>query len=300
MKRTQFLLFATLHLSAVAVPVCFSQDSGSSAGVSDVHLIETKGLRISIEPKVEDPAADEEKTEWIPHPENLYARFEALEAVLKVGDASDRVRELQASLNRALRGKKIDLGELVYVGAALGPDSDGTDSKSDQQKVRLVYSKDRQKAFVVRGNWTPVDVSFPNEKKDDLRLTKAVQMPEGSRGEPLKVDGVYGQHTEAAVALFQWQQRLPVTGRVDVVTLDKLEPMIPTNPLLAVIMNWIDEPGIGVFKVGSDEDDYPYWVKTCTAPDHDTDHLSGRCCRVSIRAHGSELDAFSRTLVVHS
>lgn len=270
MKQTIFTLFVTLLLTVGTSSICYSQNADSSADKSEPYVIKTQGLEISIEPKGDpDPTVEEENLASIPTPANLYARFEELEAVLSVGDANDRVRELQASLNRALRGETIELRELVYVSDALGPRSDGSDTASDrQQKIRKVYSKDSQKAFVIRGNWRPLDESGPigfDQNEDLLRLTTAVKMPDEELGEPIKVDGVYGQHTEAAVALFQWQHRLPVTGRVDVVTLDKLEPMIPTNPLLAVIMNWIDEPGIGAFKVKRTHDDYPYWVKTCTS-----------------------------------
>ena len=197
---------------------------------------------------------------------NLFSKDEYEEAPLHLGDADDRVRELQASLNRELRNKTIYLGEPgIYVGPAVGAESsDAADSISGKRKVRIVYSKERNKAFVVRGNWTPYfatpdDIDFTDKGK--LYKAQYVVMPP----EPLKVDGVYGQHTEAAVALFQWQQRLPVSGTVDVVTLDKLEPMVPTSPLLAVIMDWISETSIGPINLTKENDNYAYWVKTCTS-----------------------------------
>ena len=41
--------------------------------------------------------------------------------------------------------------------------------------------------------------------------------------------------------------------------------MVPTNPLLAVIMQWVGHAGIGPFMLRPDDDNYPYWVKTCTS-----------------------------------
>ena len=64
------------------------------------------------------------------------------------------------------------------------------------------------------------------------------------RGEPLKIDGIYGQQTYATVLMFQFCNKLQETGTVDVVTLDKLEPMVPYvkwNSLLALVMKRVQE-----------------------------------------------------------
>lgn len=254
MKRAIFLSFATLILSAVAGSVSFSQDLNPPPDLTELT-----------------DAATPPPQAYIPHPPDLYQKFTRLkegEAPLQLGDANDRVRELQASLNRELRNEDIKLGQSVRVGDALGPDSPEENVKN---KVRIVLSEKRKKAFIVRGNWTPLEqpeidgpktkIAFLGEHKHELALAQWVRMPD----EPIKVDGVYGQHTEAAVALFQWQHGLPVTGIVDVVTLDKLEPMVPTNPLLAVAMDWIGNAGMGPFKLDAADDNHPYWVKTCTS-----------------------------------
>ena len=218
-------------------------------------------------------AVEDSRKARIQQPTDLYKYFEKVEhgeAPLQLGDASDRVRELQASLNRELCNESIYLGESgVYVGNAVGADDPDRATGLLKRKVRIVYSEDRLRAFVVRGNWIPLDstqqeIKFGDDRSEnELALTHWVRMPP----EPLKVDGVYGQHTEAAVALFQWQQRLPVSGTVDVVTLDKLEPMVPTSPLLAATMGWVSEARLGPFNLGEDkgEDNYAYWVKTCTS-----------------------------------
>ena len=56
---------------------------------------------------------------------------------------------------------------------------------------------------------------------------------------PLKVDGIFGRRTFAAVYLFQEEEGLPPTGEIDALTLDRLEPLIPSNPILGALMNWV-------------------------------------------------------------
>ena len=198
-------------------------------------------------------------------PGDLEAKFVKLEnPLLKLGDASKRVRELQLSLNRELGGqggqRVIELGRPVRVGPAKGPLPD----KSG--KTRAVYVSRWDKAFYVHGDWEPCDGKGIKLEADNdsWKETSHFVLPD----RPLKVDGVYGQHTYAAVILFQMVQGLPITGEVDVVTLDKLEPMIPTNRCLAAVMERVGRvfEAERVRNVFNKEDDgYPLWVKRCTA-----------------------------------
>ncbi len=194
-------------------------------------------------------------------PEDLNSKFETLEnPPLALGSTGDRVRELQATLNAVLGGRPIQLGVPILVGPA-GPSS----AKDPNRQVRIVYIPRRDKALQIRGDWVPSQgakedsltaIVFPNEDDNyDLQLAPWLELPD----QPLKVDGVYGQHTQAAVALFQIDQSLPITGEVDPVTLDKLEPLVPANPLLAAIMGWFGS------LFASENDNYPVLVKTCTS-----------------------------------
>jgi miniconductance mechanosensitive channel len=61
--------------------------------------------------------------------------------------------------------------------------------------------------------------------------------------------------------MFQLKMNLQITGEVDAVTLDKLEPMTPNNPLLAKVMRWVTESGFFEDK----EEDYPLKVKRATS-----------------------------------
>lgn len=145
-----------------------------------------------------------------------------LGAILKPGDTGDLIREVQASLNRELWNQ-----------------SDGEKGKicmpRDTYKVRMAGSV--PKLLIIRSGIElnlrdlPDDHWVANEEENSLQLPKT----------PLKVDGIYGQQTYAAVLVFQVLVKLQQTGTVDVVTLDKLEPMIPPKKFLAIVMSWVDE-----------------------------------------------------------
>lgn len=194
-------------------------------------------------------------------PSDLDKKFDHLDkdkAPLTLGDASDRVRELQLTLNAKLGGRDslIRLATPVGIGPARGTSRD--DPKS---QVRIVWIPEWDRAFHIRGDWIPYDesgqpIEWPDTAQStDFQPVHFLKLPD----DPLKVDGVFGQHTQAAVMLFQLEHSLLVTGDVDAVTLDKLEPLLPTNPLLATIMGWVSH----IFD--PENDSYPYLVKTSTA-----------------------------------
>ena len=65
--------------------------------------------------------------------------------------------------------------------------------------------------------------------------------------------------TFAAVLLFQISEGLYPTGEVDAVTLDRLEPLVPPNYLLAKVMEFPSRMW------ENDSDSYAWWVKQSTA-----------------------------------
>jgi miniconductance mechanosensitive channel len=191
-------------------------------------------------------------------PSELHDKFESMpDPPLVMGDTGNRVKELQATLNKILRGQPpIELRHPIMVGPAL-PESAGNDLRNKQ---RLAWSMHRNKAFQLRGDWIPLDQNGKDPTDgagDDLVEVFFLDLPNDE--DPLKVDGIFGQHTKAAVALFQHQQNLPITGDVDSVTLDKLEPLVPTNPLLAFTMSKV-KPFFS-----EQNEYYPNLVKTCTS-----------------------------------
>lgn len=127
----------------------------------------------------------------------------------------------------------IELGHPIAVG---GVKPEGLTGKQVKNGYRLAFSGHRNKAFQMRGDWLPVrsraGEPFPDDGGSAPIVVDYLKLPES----PLKVDGIFGQQTKAAVALFQHDNHITVSGEVDALTLDKLEPLIPSNPLLAVIM----------------------------------------------------------------
>lgn len=175
---------------------------------------------------------------------------------MKIGATGDRVRELQATLNEVLGGQDIKFeSRPIYIGKPNGT------STTLRDKVQKVWAPKRRIATQIKGDWVPVGDKSGDDKSDDeqLRRVTALRLPK----DPLTVDGVYGQHTQAAVMLFQLKNRLPVTGEVDAVTLDKLEPMIPTKPLLAMIMRLTQNHTV-LYGLES-YDNYPMLVKASTS-----------------------------------
>jgi miniconductance mechanosensitive channel len=190
---------------------------------------------------------------------DLHDKFETMkDPLLTMGDTGDRVRELQATLNMKLGGQPpIMLMHPLLVSRSKGPP--GSEGKPTKQH-RLAYSEHRDVAFQIRGDWTPVDkdgVPLKYAEGVDHLEVRFLKLPQGDN--PLKLDGIFGQHTKVAVALFQHQQGLPVSGDVDAVTLDKLEPLVPTNPILSFTMSRVKP----VFDPNQDYN--PRLVKTFTS-----------------------------------
>lgn len=204
-------------------------------------------------PKTQASATDGEIT----RSQRLKRKFEyAKEVRLEIGAANDHVHELQASLNLHFKkheDRKIELANPIEVGPPLGLGN----LDEPEKKSRLIYNVEYDKAFQIGGDWEPCDEKGKPLKSDELIKTRYLKAPE----KVLVVDGVYGQKTRATVAVFQMQHGLPVTGRLDVVTLDKLEPMVPRNRLLAVIMNWVRESLLPEHRM---KQVWVYRVKTCT------------------------------------
>ena len=190
---------------------------------------------------------------------------------ISLGKTGDRVRELQATLNKRLIEYQqrqpdhyIRFKKSVGIGT-LQPQREF--ERDPKQRVRVVFDpKSQFKAFQIRGDWRPTDKDgkliepIPDPESDDpdaYAEAWGIRLPELPEV-PLKVDGVYGQRTYAAVMLFQKIQNLPTSGEVDAVTLDKLEPMVPTNRMLSAIMNWVT----GDFEYKSPPDNYAWVVKT--------------------------------------
>ena len=143
-----------------------------------------------------------------------------LGTVLKPGDAGDRVREVQATLNRKLH-ELSDLGRISL--------------RQDNYRVRM--DGPVAKLLILRSG---IELNLRDVPPNQWRAypsENSLELP----AEPLKVDGIYGQQTYAAVLLFQVLTHLQETGTVDVVTLDKLEPMIPSPRLLAWVMRLVEE-----------------------------------------------------------
>ena len=152
-----------------------------------------------------------------------------------------------------LRDKIVPLEHPLLIGPAL-PAS----TLVKKEKLRVGYSPFRELAFQIRGDWEPCDERGVPLREDPGRPYAVVHYLKLPAETPLSMDGIYGQHTQAAVALFQHLRHLRVTGDVDAVTLDKLEPLIPTNPILAFTMSRIRN----VFRYS---EDYAYLVKTFTS-----------------------------------
>jgi miniconductance mechanosensitive channel len=160
-------------------------------------------------------------------------RILTIPALIRIGSAGDQVRELQASLNEQLSSRIIALPP----GSEVGPILDSANAEITFRVRKLLLNDGRD--LRIRADWKPCDqlgIFIDEELLPGLPDgPKYLSLPPEK---PLKVDGVYGQHTYAAVLLFQLQMNLQPTGEVDAVTLDKLEPMIPSSWLLAGMMKW--------------------------------------------------------------
>jgi miniconductance mechanosensitive channel len=198
-------------------------------------------------------------------------------AVLVQNDAGERVAELQLSLNRFLGSHADNLLEIS--GIEVGPITGAPGHKIREARIQIKNGEYVE--FAIYGDWTPLDwdeateelksVTYENgwSHPDILRLEHIPPPQKGLPFRGLPVDTTFGQHTRTAVILFQFAHSLPITGEVDVVTLDKLEPMIPTNDLLADIMDYVgiqlrDGRLNGFLVLFNQVNRYPLWVKRTT------------------------------------
>jgi peptidoglycan hydrolase-like protein with peptidoglycan-binding domain len=198
-------------------------------------------------------------------------------ASVRIGAVGDRVREIQATLNEELAGRLIPLPAGSMVGPAIlkdgspyspdNPEHSAIDLREHVRQLKLADGRDLR----VRGNWRPFkcettpdgEPAPPRELvPSGLESADCLQLPPHR---PLLVDGVYGQHTYSGVLMFQCLKNLQPSGEVDAVTLDKLEPMVPPNRLLAGVMRWVGEHGLIGSKFDETSDAFPWWIKVWTS-----------------------------------
>lgn len=171
-------------------------------------------------------------------------RLRELKRLVPVGDATPRVREIQATLNEKLTGPldpegegdpsrqiKLPLGkysqrdyhkirEYIVRARAADIEPDDISFQAKKQVWTLVSDVDGF-ALKIRGDWEPV-FSQPMPDPLDANSTpkglaahydsplKAIKLPKT----PIRVDGVYGERTFTAVWLFQISNNLFPTGEV--------------------------------------------------------------------------------------
>lgn len=152
----------------------------------------------------------------------------AFESILRMSDKNfDRVKEVQATLNLTLRGKSIRVDGAIELDNAEGIADEG------RNQIKKLHFTDGT-YLVLPGD--TVEVTNGNEDVSGEPFTKILLS-----SHPVNVDGIYGPRTFAMVYLFQITRDLTPTGEVDALTLDRLEPMIPPNWVLASLMEMLME-----------------------------------------------------------
>ncbi|HIF01181.1 MAG TPA: peptidoglycan-binding protein [Planctomycetes bacterium] len=162
----------------------------------------------------------------------------------RLGDTGDRVVELQSTLNSILQGPHY---RSFVLDKPSGEDDDAVDDDGQDFAPPRIYVKQEENLsadkhgtikLVARFNGAQLILNLSASKWDfeDEATPQRLTLKPGQ--EPLKVDGIYAAQTFAAVLLFQRKQNLNPTGEVDAVTLDRLEPLIPPNFILAKLMDW--------------------------------------------------------------
>lgn len=232
------VLLLTLSLTTFAQDASPDDDAterGAIGAAGTSSAVSTSDVAEATRTKGEDESAETEKK---PRGKKRQAKEKVdfgqaaeliLVPLLKPGDTSERVYEVQATLNRELHRAFPDgsiclddfQGSYRCESEPSGIKDDFGNPKMVPKLVlsednKLTLRHDRSNSWTVEGD----TLSFPEE--------------------PLAVDGVYGEQTYAAVLLFQLQNNLRPTGKVDAVTLDKLEPLVPANWLLAATMDWVE------------------------------------------------------------
>ena len=151
-----------------------------------------------------------------------------LAPLLEPGDTGDRVSEIQATLNKKLRELfpegKIDLSSDDSISAFKESIERDYDESLIVPKIKL---HDRSISLTLR-----------HDQGDGWKILDEEHL--WFQGDPIAVDGVYGEQTFATVLLFQKSMGLTPTGKVDAVTLHKLEPLVPPGWLLAKTMGVVE------------------------------------------------------------
>lgn len=159
------------------------------------------------------------------------AKQPAFKVILGISaDNSDRVKEVQATLNRRLSNQSISVNGAIELSAEEGK------APEKRNKIKKLHLKDGTH-LVLPGDTT----ELKNKENDAESGVSSIKIQLSS--DPVNVDGLYGPRTYAMVYLFQVMQDLTPTGEVDALTLDRLEPMIPPNWVLASLMEMLIDNG---------------------------------------------------------
>ena len=209
MKRSLLCLLATLFVT--------------TAGSDVVANAQTQNENKKAANRSGDSVAVEQKPVEVP-------------AVLKIGpNSQQRVIELQKTLNKRLlehaerpeHAEGIDL-QLLHITVR---------HRTDRFPEKVLIADGRE--FVVPDRW--LLETKDNQKEDDPDAEWLLNIHPKKKITPLKVDGIYFEFTRTAVMLFQALEKKRPTGEVDGLALDRLEPLIPPNWLLARLMVSVEE-----------------------------------------------------------
>ena len=155
-----------------------------------------------------------------------------LAPLLGPGDTGDRVAEIQATLNKKL----IELfpNRQIVLKPEHGIRAKVEKIKKGQFEQPVLVPK---LELLVR----EITVTLRHDQGNSWLVHDKMTL--GFPDEPIAVDGVYGEQTFATVVLFQNTMGLTPTGKIDAVTLHKLEPLVPPGWLLAATMREVESNG---------------------------------------------------------
>lgn len=201
--------------------------------------------------------------------------------LLRLGTAGDDVRQIQIRLNRISDNypsiPKIAIPDGVF----------SFDTEEAVRQFQSVFSLPED-GIVGKSTWYAIQFIYNAVKRlneldsEGIALSEVTQQYEGESGPgsqgnpvrniqyllryisefystvpPVEIDGIYGPATESAVSAFQRQVDLPITGRVDFATWDRLYRsylgLIETIPFQYVEGNVLPYPGIPL-RLGSETD----------------------------------------------
>ena len=189
--------------------------------------------------------------------------------VIKLGASGPIVYDLHETLNERL---KSPVALTSWTGKPFQMRKPNVEAK-----VHILVLPNGQEIRVPK-EWTPEGVILTTGNQPISKLTLG--------DEPIHSVGIYGEQTYALVMLYQIQEDLKPTGLIDAVTLNHLEPLIPSRyPVLAkYVRSKLDEdmPSSTIRRLSS--------VRATVA----SIHRGGRC--LSLRAH-SRLASSRRSVI---